>query len=119
VKVAAPADAAPQAATTKPVATPVVKRTVMASRSTFATINGDPPEAVAPPPEPVKIAAVAPPPPRPIPDQWQTMRDALTACDREGGLGGFICGQRVRVQYCDGYWGKVPQCPGSITTYDR
>ncbi len=91
----------------------------MASRSTFATINGDPPEAVAPPPEPVKIAAVAPSPPRPVPDQWQTMRDALTSCDREGGLGGFICGQKVRVQYCDGYWGKVSQCPGSITTYDR
>ncbi len=118
--VAAQAQAAPHAAAaTKPTAAPVVKRTVMASRSTFATTNGDPPEAVATPPEPVKIAAVAPPPPRPVPDQWQNMRDALNSCDREGGLGGFICGQKVRVQYCDGYWGKVPQCPGSITTYDR
>lgn len=117
---AAQVEAGPQApATPKPPAAPVVKRTVMASRSTFATINGDPPEAVAPPPEPVKIAAVAPPPPRPVPDQWQNMRDALAACDREGGLGGLICGQRVRIQYCDGYWGKVAQCPGSITTYDR
>jgi len=114
------AEAAAQApATTKPSTAPVVKRTVMASRSTFATTNGDPPEAVAPPPEPVKIAAVVPSQPRPMPDQWQTMRDALTSCDREGGLGGFICGQKVRVQYCDGYWGKVSQCPGSITTYDR
>jgi hypothetical protein len=42
--------------TSKASAAPVVKRTVMASRSTFATTNGDPPEAVAPPPEPVKIA---------------------------------------------------------------
>ena len=118
--VAAPTEIAAQApVATKPSAAPVVKRTVMASRSTFATTNGDPPEAVAPPPEPVKIAAVVPPPPRPVPDQWQTMRDALASCDREGGLGGFICGQKVRVQYCDGYWGKVPQCPGSITTYDR
>jgi len=118
--VSAQAQAAPQAAAaTKPPAAPVVKRTVMASRSTFATTNGDPPEAVAPPPEPVKIAAVAPPPPRPVPDQWQNMRDALAACDREGGLGGLICGQKVRIQYCDGYWGKVAQCPGSITTYDR
>ena len=117
---AAVQEAAPQSsATTKPAATPVVKRTVMASRSTFSTINGDPPEAVAPPPEPVKIAAVAPPPPRPVPDQWQVMRDALAACDREGGLSGLFCGQKVRMQYCDGYWGKVPQCPGSITTYDR
>jgi hypothetical protein len=116
---AAQAEAAPPAAVAKPPAAPVVKRTVMASRSTFATVNGDPPEAVAPPPEPVKIAAVAPPPPRPVPDPWQNMRDALASCDREGGLGGFICGQKVRVQYCDGYWGKVPQCPGSITTYDR
>ena len=117
---AAPAEIAAQApATSKASAAPVVKRTVMASRSTFATTNGDPPEAVAPPPEPAKIAAVVAPPPRPVPDQWQTMRDALASCDREGGLGGFICGQKVRVQYCDGYWGKVPQCPGSITTYDR
>ena len=118
--VPAQAQAAPQAAAaTKPPAAPVVKRTVLASRSTFATTNGDPPEAVAPPPEPVKIAAVTPPPPRPVPDQWQNMRDALAACDREGGLGGLICGQKVRIQYCDGYWGKVAQCPGSITTYDR
>jgi len=118
--VVVPTEAAAQApATTRPSAAPVVKRTVMASRSTFSTTNGDPPEAVAPPPEPVKIAAVVPPPPRAIPDQWQNMREALTSCDREGGLGGFICGQKVRVQYCDGYWGKVPQCPGSITTYDR
>jgi hypothetical protein len=118
--VAEPTEAAAQApATLKPLVAPVMKRTVLASRSTFATTNGDPPEAVVPPPEPVKIAAVAPPPPRPVPDQWQNMRDAMSACDREGGLGGFICGQKVRVQYCDGYWGKVAQCPGSITTYDR
>ncbi len=119
-EVAAQGEAAPQSpATTRLPAAPVVKRTVLASRSTFATNNGDPPEAVAPPPEPVKIAAVAPPPPRPVPDQWQNMRDALAACDREGGLGGIFCGQKVRIQYCDGYWGKVAQCPGSITTYDR
>ena len=60
------------------------------------------PTAVVPAPLP------APPPP---PDRWQTMRDDLARCDREGGFGGFICDQRVRIASCEGYWGRVPQCP--------
>jgi hypothetical protein len=71
--------------------------------------------------EPAKIAAVpvpAPPPP-PVPDRWQNMRDAQAKCDREGLIGGLICGQKVRMQYCDGYWGKVAQCQGANVPYDR
>lgn len=69
-------------------------------------------EMVPEPPRPAPIAppapAAAPPPP---PDRWQTMRDDLARCDREGGVGGFICDQRVRLATCEGYWGRVPQCP--------
>ena len=104
----------------KPSGTTAVKRTMLAGRATAATVNGDPPEAVVTPPPPEIIAAAPPPPPpRPVPDRWQNMRDALVRCDSEGVFGGLICGQRVRIQYCEGYWGKVAQCPGAAATYER
>lgn len=68
-------------------------------------------EPVAPPPAP------APPPPAPVPrpapppDRWQSMSNALAQCAREGGFGGFVCDQKVRLDSCEGYWGRVPQCP--------
>ena len=99
-------------------AKPPVKRTQAASRATFATTNGDPPDAVYVAPEPEKPAP-APPPPPPAPDRWQTMRDAQAQCDRLGVFDGLVCGQRVKMQYCDGYWGKVPQCQGANVTYER
>jgi len=65
-------------------------------------------ESAAPaPPPPVQAPRETPPPP----DRWQQMNDALARCDREGGFSGFICDQRVRLDSCEGYWGKVPQCP--------
>lgn len=64
-------------------------------------------------------AAPTPALPPPVPDRWQNMRDAQAQCDREGLIGGLICGQRVRMQYCDGYWGKVAQCQGANVPYDR
>jgi len=68
------------------------------------------PLAEAPTPKP------APPPPAvprapPPPDRWQTMSDDLARCASEGGWSGFICDQRVRLASCDGYWGRVAQCP--------
>jgi hypothetical protein len=66
-----------------------------------------------PPPQPaVSPAPVAPP--APAPDRWQRMAEAISACGREGFLAGVICEQRVRLQYCDGYWGKVAQCPNGV-----
>jgi hypothetical protein len=101
-----------------PTAKPQVKRTQLASRATFATANGDPPEAMYVAPEPEKPAP-APSPPPPAPDRWQTMRDAQAQCDRQGVIDGLICGQRVKMQYCDGYWGKVVQCQGANVPYER
>jgi len=60
----------------------------------------------APPPTPAPIPRAPPPP-----DRWQTMSDALARCASEGGFSGFICDQRVRLASCDGYWGRVAQCP--------
>ncbi|MEO8751396.1 MAG: hypothetical protein ABI624_01830 [Casimicrobiaceae bacterium] len=59
-------------------------------------------------PPPVVVAAA---PPTPPPDRWQTMSEALNRCASEGGLSGFICDQRVRLASCEGYWGRVAQCP--------
>ena len=104
---------------TKPTAIVPMKRTLLASRASFATANGDPPEALNAPPEPEKPAPEPAPPPAPAPDRWQNMRDALAQCDREGMFNGIICGQRVRIQYCESYWGKVAQCPGPAANPER
>ncbi len=119
--VVVPAPPAPPVA--DPPAQPVAKPAIVAKRAsppagpTFTMDNVDPATLVQPPaPEPVAAPA---PPPRPAPDRWQTMRDALSECDRQGVFDGLICGQRVRIQYCDGYWGKVPQCPGVTANPER
>jgi hypothetical protein len=74
----------------------------------------------APPPPrsaaPAAARPAAPPSPAPAteaprPDRWQMMHDAVASCGREALLARLICEQRVRTQYCNGYWGTVPQCP--------
>ena len=78
------------------------------------------PKVVTPPPEPpaeveVVKAQPAPAPPAPLPpvrvDRWQQMSEAIGRCPAEF-LGRVVCEQKVRLQYCEGQWGKVPQCPG-------
>ncbi|HKE41979.1 MAG TPA: hypothetical protein VKG21_19275 [Casimicrobiaceae bacterium] len=55
------------------------------------------------------MEAPSPPPPNP----WQSMNESLAQCN--GGLiDRVVCDLRVRQQYCNGYWGKVPQCPGGV-----
>ena len=85
-------------------------------------------QASEPPSEPVTPKVVQAPPPvhraaaptatRAV-DRWQRLDDELSRCTREDFITRVICGQRVRFRYCDGYWGKVPQCPGNTTTPDR
>ena len=50
----------------------------------------------------------------PAPDRWQVMSDQIVRCGRDGFLAGVICEQRVRIKYCEGYWGSAPQCPSGI-----
>ena len=57
---------------------------------------------------PAAIAEVAA-----APDRWEAMIAAITRCSRESFLTGVVCSERVRLQYCDGYWGEVPQCRGA------
>ena len=48
-------------------------------------------------------------------DRWEQMHQAMLRCAREELLTRFVCEQRVGRQYCEGYWGTVPQCPGTQT----
>lgn len=102
---------------------PVVRASASARTSSAkpaSTRRLPPPPAAAAPPSPPPnetMAAVAEAPPAlPVarapapPDRWQLMADSLARCADEGGLSGFICGQRVRIESCDGYWGRVAQC---------
>jgi hypothetical protein len=49
-------------------------------------------------------------------DRWQLFADDLQKCRKEDFLSRFVCEQRTRARYCEGYWGKVPQCPSTPPT---
>lgn len=59
------------------------------------------------------VAAAPAAAPAPVADRWSRMERELSQCTREDFVARVVCGQRVRFRYCDGYWGKVPACPGS------
>jgi hypothetical protein len=42
------------------------------------------------------------------------MAEGIARCGRENFIAGVICEQRVRLQYCEGYWGQAAQCPSGI-----
>ena len=69
--------------------------------SIAATAATEPAKVVAPP---------APAPEPPIRDRWERMNAALATCTSETLLAGVMCTERVRYQYCEGFWGQVPQC---------
>ena len=67
--------------------------------------------------ETVAVARAAPAPetqPAPATDRRQLMAAALSRCERENLLAGFVCKERAWLQFCDGQWGEVPQCPGGV-----
>jgi hypothetical protein len=47
------------------------------------------------------------------------MSEELRRCQSESFLARVVCDQRVRLRFCDGYWGKVAQCPGNVVNPDR
>ena len=68
------------------------------------------PAALPPVPEPAPAPRLAPPPR----DRWQVMADEIAQCGRDGFLSGVICEQKIRIKYCEGYWGQAAQCPSGI-----
>jgi hypothetical protein len=128
---AASAAPAPQPATREPVAAPhdaVVRR--LALRHASAAVRRAPPavrdtavsdaaaatadRGAASPSASLQADATSPPPE----DRWQALDQALANC---GGnfIARVICGQRARFRYCDGYWGRVPQCPSGAVADNR
>jgi hypothetical protein len=83
-------------------------------------VNTAPVDRFPAPTEPAVVAPVAQadmvPPAReaPAPDRWQVMADQVARCGREGFLAGVVCEQRVRLKYCEGYWGVAAQCPSGV-----
>jgi hypothetical protein len=72
------------------------------------------PAPVAPPQARPKVAAAGPGPSH-VADRWQRLDEELSQCTRQDFITRVICAQRARFRYCEGYWGKVPACPGSPT----
>jgi hypothetical protein len=85
-----------------------------------APVEESPPAQPSPqPPAPIHQAQVVPPNRAATPvaggvvDHWRRMDDELSQCTRADFISRVVCGQRVRFRYCQGYWGKVAQCPAS------
>jgi hypothetical protein len=127
---ASPAASAPATATLPPLPAIVERELVPyspapgkptgAKRVIAATKAAPPPPEAAAEVEIVRAPPAAPPPaaPKPVPrvDPWQQMAEAIGRCP-EAFLGRVVCEQRVRLQYCEGHWGQVPQCPGGPSIY--
>jgi hypothetical protein len=53
------------------------------------------------------------------PDRWQQMREAMARCAGDNFFKRVACEQGVGQQFCEGFWGKVPQCPSGPPVKDR
>ena len=96
----------------RPAARPVPAAPPRPATSTPPT-SAPPPSAPAP--APVIIPAPAAPPPAQVAsaDRWGQMRDEMERCDSRSVIPRRDCQHRIRVRYCDGYWGRVPDCPSN------
>jgi hypothetical protein len=135
VKDAAPVAAAPAEPSALP---PAVEEPAKTAAAEPAPLPGTPaaapkPRATQPKPGP-KIEPTAEPAPAPSPaktptkatavaaatqsasqpDHWQMYADAQARCAREDFFKRLACELRTRNQYCQGYWGQVPQCPEAM-----
>ena len=115
-----PADTAPKAEVK-----PAPPKSPAASASKEARPPGSTPPtqpptaAPAPVPRAAGAANAAPEVAPPTQDRWAQMSEELRRCQSESFLARVVCDQRVRLRFCDGYWGKVAQCPGNVVNPDR
>jgi hypothetical protein len=94
---------------------PTPKRTVEAAPMRASTpVDRLPTVAEPPAPAPAPEPAPAPRPAPPPRDRWQLMADEIAQCGRDGFVSGVICEQKIRLRYCEGYWGQAAQCPSGI-----
>jgi hypothetical protein len=64
-------------------------------------------------PAPTIVPAPAAPPPAQVAsaDRWAQMQEEMDRCSTTSVIPRVQCQQRIRVRYCEGYWGSVPACP--------
>ena len=48
---------------------------------------------------------------------WDEMHDEIAACSTRDFLDGVMCQQRVRIRYCEGWWGRASDCPSRRDDY--
>jgi hypothetical protein len=72
-----------------------------------ASANGAAAPQIEPPVQQARVNVV---PSAASGDDDQALARALEKCGEEKFLAGVICEQKVRLRYCEGKWGKVPQC---------
>lgn len=72
-------------------------------------------------PESVAAVPVAPPAPAPAQvaavDRWEQMKAELAQCSSTSVTPKLQCERRIRVRYCEGYWGSVPECSTGRTDH--
>ena len=91
---------------------PAKPRSAVRAKAVPVPMGPPAPEAAPEPPPPPVVVAAAPPPPAPRPlDKMQLLAQAFAQCPQESLLPRMICEQKARLQFCDGYWGRSPQCP--------
>jgi hypothetical protein len=95
----------------------------MDSSKTPPTKASNPPGAAVSSPSTAEAPAVTAqgrtPSPIAQPDRWQQMREAMTRCAGDNFFKRVACEQGVGQQFCEGFWGKVPQCPSGPPVKDR
>lgn len=65
--------------------------------------------AESPAPAPIVVAQA--PAPRPVPDRWQRLAEALNRCPANDVITRTVCQETLRIEQCEGYWGRVAPCP--------
>jgi len=82
-----------------------------------AVVPAEPPAVVVPepgpPPLPAPVVVASAPPPRAAPDRWQVLADRIEQC--QGNMfTRVVCQESLRLEHCEGYWGRVPPCPAKV-----
>ncbi len=60
-------------------------------------------------PAPVVVALA--PAPKPVQDRWNRLAEALNRCPADDVIARTVCQESLRIEQCEGYWGRVAPCP--------
>lgn len=96
--VAVPAEPAPLASSAPPAR----------GTATDPALGAFPAEIRAPAP-PVVVAQA--PAPKPVQDRWHRLAEALERCPASDVIARTVCQESLRIDQCEGYWGRVAPCP--------